>query len=230
MKRFSAIILISMLCFGAQIFAETAVLLDFSTLVADLEGENEDTLVDFSAEAGTGYSEEERLMMRTSLAIDNWDVDLSNSSSTVLNNAKSMTRAVQVNDDAARFGGATILGVRVHFPDQPFNAYAVVQPPFEIPAYMRRTSVQGDGTVIEDETDIRGTKFDGYGVVKNVGVVKEVAVNVYGGNFPNGDRPHHQLNGVQNENGPTANVRNTYNNTAGTVQQKLQAVWTLMGV
>lgn len=48
--------------------------------------------------------------------------------------------------------------------------------------------------------------------------------------FPNGDRPHHQLNGVQNENGPTANVRNTYNNTAGTVQQKLQAVWTLMGV
>jgi hypothetical protein len=172
---------------GAYTFADTSVLLDFSTLVVDTDdGENEATLVDFSSEAGTGFTDEERLAMKTSLAIENWEVELASSSRTVMNAARSMTRAVTVNDDAARFAGETILGVRVHFPDEPFNSYAVVSPPFEIPAYMRRTTLQGDGTLVEDEADLRGSKFDGFGVVKNVGVIKSVAVNVYGNNFPNG--------------------------------------------
>ncbi len=187
MKRFGAILVILLLSVGTPIFAETSVLIDFSQLTADYQGtENEATLVDFSSQAGTGFTDEERQAMKTSLFIENWEVRLASSSRTVENEAKSLTRAVKVNDDAARFGGETILGVRVHFPDEPFNSYAVVRPPFEIPAYMRRTTVQGDGTVVEDETDLRGVKFDGYGVVKNVGVIKSVAVNVYGNNFPNG--------------------------------------------
>ena len=97
-----------------------------------------------------------------------------------------MTKAVLVNDDAVKFGGETVLGVRIHFPEDPFNSYAIVKPPFEIPAYMKRTILQSDGTMIEDEEDLTGSKFDGYGVVKNVGVLKSVSVNVYGSNFPNG--------------------------------------------
>lgn len=186
MKRFSVILVILLLSVGTHLFADTSVLLDFSTLVADTDGENEATMVDFSAQAGTGFTDEERQAMKTSLAIENWEVELASSSSTIENEAKSMTRAVQVNEDAARFAGETILGVRVHFPDEPFNSFARVMPPFEIPAYMRKTTLQGDGTLVPDETDTRGTKFDGYGVVKNVGVIKSVSVNVYGNNFPNG--------------------------------------------
>jgi hypothetical protein len=187
MKRFSVLLLILLVSVGGSLIADTSVLIDFASLIADTdEGENEATIIDFSDVAGTGFTDEERLAMKTSLAIENWEVELASSSRSVTNAARSMTKAVVVNDDAARFAGDTILGVRVHFPDEAFNSYAVVKPPFEIPAYMQRTTLQGDGTLIADEADLRGTKFDGYGVVKNVGVIKSITVNVYGNNFPNG--------------------------------------------
>jgi hypothetical protein len=169
------------------VFADTSVLLDFSTLAPDTDfGENEATLVDFSQQAGTGFTDEERNAMKTSLAVENWEVALASSSRSVNNLRKSMTRAVLVNDDAVKFAGEMVLGVRIHFPEDPYNSYAMVRPPFEIPAYMKRTVLQSDGTMIEDDQDLTGSKFDGYGVVKNVGVVKSISVNVYGSNFPNG--------------------------------------------
>jgi hypothetical protein len=172
---------------GIPVFADTSVLLDFSTLVPDTDfGENEATIVDFSQQAGTGFTDEERNAMKTSLAIENWEVALASSSRSVNNLRKSMTKAVLVNEDAVKFGGETVLGVRIHFPEDPFNSYALVKPPFEIPAYMKRTILQSDGTMIEDDADMKGSKFDGYGVIKNIGVVKSISVNVYGSNFPNG--------------------------------------------
>jgi hypothetical protein len=169
------------------LFADTSVLLDFSTLVADTDGdENEATVVDFSAQAGTGFTDEERAQMKTSLKIDNWEVVLASSSRTIANQRKSLAKGVQVSDSASRFPGETVMGVRVHFPTEPFNSFALVRPPFEIPAYMQRTALQSDGTLIADESDLRGSKFDSYGVVKNVGVIKSITVNVYGNNFPNG--------------------------------------------
>jgi hypothetical protein len=67
------------------------------------------------------------------------------------------------------------MGVRVHFPEMPFNSFAKVVPPFEIPAYAQT-----------NQEDQEGSKFDGYGVVKNVGTLKQISVNVYGSNFPHG--------------------------------------------
>ena len=187
MKRFSLIMLGLLFVLGIPVFADTSVLLDFSTLVPDTDfGENEATIVDFSQQAGTGFTEEERNAMKTSLAIENWEVALASSSRSVNNLRKSMTKAVLVNEDAVKFGGETVLGVRIHFPEDPFNSFAVVKPPFEIPAYMKRTILQSDGTMIEDDSDLKGSKFDGYGVVKNVGVLKSLEVSVYGSNFPNG--------------------------------------------
>jgi hypothetical protein len=187
MKRFSVILLGLLLVLSIPVFADTSVLLDFSTLAADTDfGEHEATLVDFSEQAGTGFTEEERNAMKTSLAIENWEVELASSSRSVNNLRKSMTRAVLVNDDAVKFGGDTVLGVRIHFPEDPFNSYAIVRPPFEIPAYMKRTILQSDGTMIADEEDLKGSKFDGFGVVKNIGVIKSISINVYGSNFPNG--------------------------------------------
>ena len=83
MKRFSVILVILLLSVGTHLFADTSVLLDFSTLVADTDGENEATMVDFSAQAGTGFTDEERQAMKTSLAIENWEVELASSSSTI---------------------------------------------------------------------------------------------------------------------------------------------------
>lgn len=187
MKRFGLIVLTLLVALSLPIFADTSVLLDFATLAPDTDsGQNEATMVDFADQAGTGFTDEERNAMKTSLTLENWEVTLASSSRTVSNMRRSMTKAVQVNDDAAKFAGDTVLGVRIHFPEDPYNSFAIVKPPFEIPAYMKKTVLQSDGTLVEDEADLAGSKFDGYGVVKNVGVIKSISVNVYGSNFPNG--------------------------------------------
>ncbi|MAG13330.1 MAG: flagellar protein [Spirochaetales bacterium] len=187
MKRFGLIVLVILLSMGVPLFADTSVLLDFATLTPDTDfGENEATVVDFSEQAGTGFSEEERNAMKTSLSIENWEVELASSSRTVDNMRRSMTKAVMVNEDAAKYGGQSVMGIRVYFPEEPFNSWALISPPFEIPAFMRKTVMQPDGTLVEDESDLRGSKFDGYGVVKNIGVLKSISVNMYGSNYPNG--------------------------------------------
>ena len=176
MKRFGILLIIMLVAVSFSVSAVESVLIDFSTLTADMEdGNNSDTLVDFSSKAGVGYTDEEKELMMTSLAIGKWSVVLNSSARTVINQKLSRTMEAPVNADALQYGGETVMGIRVHFPEDPFNSYAIVQPPFEIPAYMQK-----------DENDRSGSKFDGYGVVKNVGSIKNINVNVYGSNFTNG--------------------------------------------
>lgn len=176
MKRLGILLIIMLVAVSFSVSAVESVLIDFSTLTGDMEdGNNSDTLVDFSSQAGVGYTDEEKKLMRTSLAIENWSVVLNSSARTVVNQKLSYTMEAPVKADALNYGGDTVMGVRVHFPEDPFNAYAIVEPPFEIPAYMQK-----------DENDGTGSKFDGYGVVKNVGAIKHIGMNVYGSNFTNG--------------------------------------------
>lgn len=196
MKRFVILLLVvgaALLFASAGVFAEESILIDFSTLAADyavsgsdVPTENEATIIDFGDKAGTGFTEEEKALMKTSLALNNWEVALASSSRTVFNQSNSMTKEVPVRDDAKKFPGEKVLGVRVHFPMEPYNSWALVRPPFEIPMYMRKTVVAEDGTVTEDPEDINRTKYDGFGVLKNVGVVKSVSMNILGLNFPQG--------------------------------------------
>jgi len=138
MKRFGILLGIMLLVVSFSVTAEESVLIDFSTLTADLEdGNNEATLVDFSEKAGVGFTEEEKELMVTSLAIENWDVQLASSSRTVQNERLSYTQEAPVRDDAQQFAGENVMGVRVHFPEEPYNSYAMIKPPFEIPAYMQ---------------------------------------------------------------------------------------------
>lgn len=170
MKRFAILLCLLMVVSGMMISAEENVLIDFASLTADTEtGENEATMVDFSDKAGTSFSDEEKERMKTSLAIANWDVQLASSSRTVANQRYSMTREAPVKDSARRYAGDSIMGIRVHFPLESYNSYAVIKPPFEIPAYYT-----------PEEPD----KFDGYGVLKNVGVIKSISMNVLGKNYP----------------------------------------------
>jgi hypothetical protein len=156
------------------------------------------TLLDYSSIAGSNFTEEEVKAMNTSLAAYNWDVVLNSSASTTQNKAFSKaiewhTKYVPVLKDETdgvsdNPEGYTIMGVRIHFPETPFNCWALIQPPFEIPAY---EDILTDelGNEISDEATLkkgRGDKFiNGFGVVRNVGIIKTIDIRVYGCQFKN---------------------------------------------
>lgn len=176
MKRFGILLCIMLIMAAFPVFAEESVLIDFAQLAADRDdGENELTFMDFSDKAGAGFTEEEKEYMKTSLSINNWEIQLASSAKTVTNQRYSYVLPAPVKEGATRYGGETVLGARIHFPEDPYNSWAIVRPPFDIPAYEKK-----------DEQDLDGAKYDGLGVVKNIGVLKSVTVNILGKNFPNG--------------------------------------------
>jgi hypothetical protein len=195
MRKLCVLIEIGLLLAGVA-FADKSVLIDFSKLTADVKlgdtqanNEHTATLVDFSDVAGSSYDEAIRKAMKTSLAVENWYVQLASSSRTVGNQAMSYTKESKLKANAKAFDGEemankTVMGVRVHFPLATYNSYALIMPPFEIPAYSNKTELRGDKVV--DVAGDMGTKFDNFGVVKNVGILKSVEVTLYGSNFPNG--------------------------------------------
>jgi hypothetical protein len=197
MKKMLVFVAIVSLVAGS-LFAEEAILVDFSKLTADIHvsvgpddeddtpNQNRATMMDFSrVRFGGSFTEEQKKVMKTSLAITNWEVLLASSSRTVTNMVLSYTR------EAPSKQWGTVMGVRIHFPLESYNSWAIIQPPFEIPAFEPQADVADDGTIEESEEGgdgvIGASRFeDGYGVIKNVGTIKSIAVNVYGLNFPHG--------------------------------------------
>jgi hypothetical protein len=188
MKRIFILITVALFVVGTS-FAEEAILIDFAKLAADISvnddsdtpNQNRRTMMDYGTVAGGSFTAEQKQVMKTSLAIANWEVDLASSSKTVGN----VTRSYTSEAPSKQWG--TVLGVRIHFPVEPFNSWAIIRPPFEIPAYEANAEVADDGTIQASDNDdfSAPTRFeDGYGVVKNVGAIKSVAVNAYGLNFP----------------------------------------------
>lgn len=170
-------------------YSEPQILIDFNDLKADVTREGEDkpsenqaTVVDYRSQAGAGIPKEELDELKTSLAVGNWEVDLASSSQYRENVLYSYTKEAATIGDAADFEGEamankTVLAVRIHFPEPAFNSYAIVKPPFEIPAYMDKEG---------DENKGKGDKFDNIGILKNVGPIKEIQMVVGGRNFPHG--------------------------------------------
>ncbi|MDA3950506.1 MAG: flagellar filament outer layer protein FlaA [Spirochaeta sp.] len=190
MRRSVLFILIVLLAAGS-VAAEEAVLIDFAQLTSDYPADdpvhNERTLVDYSIAAGSSYTEEEKAAMKISLAINAWEIEIASSSRSITTISNSMIRPAPVREGASSYENETVLGARVYFPTAPFNSWALIRPPFEIPAYADVSEVQEDGTVETPQEEVgRGNKFDGIGVVKNVGVLRSVSVNVHGLNFPHG--------------------------------------------
>jgi hypothetical protein len=196
MKRIILLITIMglLMCYSA--FSQDAdaaeTLIDFNTLLknhtlSDGREENAETLVYFGGEAGVTATEEQRDRMVSSLAMENWRVTLSSSSRTVARQSLCQAKEVKTRDDIG------VMGIRARFPDSNYNAYALVEPPFEIQAYQRQYQMEGgnivideNGQAVEDDTDVEGTKFDNKGVLKNVGIIKQIIVEVYGQNYPHG--------------------------------------------
>jgi len=177
-------------------FSEAEILLDFAQLKADVipnaDGvptENALTLVDYSSEAGVNFTDEERARMKSSLALGNWRVVLASSSRTVERQTLCYTKEAKTTKNMKEFQGdpmeeRSVLGVRVRFPESAFNSYAIIKPPFEVQAYQDKEVLNGDKLEVDPASKGKGDKFDGRGVIKNVGTIKEITVDVYGANYP----------------------------------------------
>ena len=194
MKRIIILVAIALVSAG-MLVADEAILIDFSKLTADIHvkvsdddqddapNQNRQTVMDYGQVAGGSFTQEQKSLMKTSLAITNWDVKFNSSSRTVSNVANTYTR------EAPSKQWGTVLGVRVHYPLDPAYSKASIRPPFEIPAYEPLAEVDDEGNKSEsDSNGITGpSQFeDGFGVVKNVGTIRSVAINAYGLNFPHG--------------------------------------------
>jgi hypothetical protein len=203
MKRMFILVAVALFLTGS-LFADEAILIDFSVLEADIMSDQDGaptqhgrTLMDFADVAGAGFTEDQLAVMRSSLALPNWDVNLSASSRTVENVGYSYVRS----SPSRQWG--SVMGVRIHYPLGPNYAKAWIRPPFEIPAFEPQANVGEDGTIEQEEgqNGITGpSRFEApvgddgrvdpaqpaYGVVKNVGTIKSIEVNAYGLNFPHG--------------------------------------------
>ena len=208
MKKTLVLSAAAMMLAGAA-FAKESTLIDFTLLDADITvkmsdndagdkpNENKRTVMDYSIAAGATYSQEQKDLMKTSLFIEEWEVELNSSARNVGSLALSQVKAAPVRDNAkVPFAGKKVMGVRVVFPSLAANANAKIVPPFSIPAYepLSTADDNGDRQQPTDEEKASGrTLFEAdsddtpaYGVVKNVGTIKSIAATTLGMNFPPG--------------------------------------------
>ena len=155
MKRLFIFVVVGLLLGGTALFADQSMLIDFTKLGADqilgtnkAPTENAATLVDYSSVAGASFSDEEKAAMKSSLALGNWQVTLASSARSIVNQSVTMTKEATTNANAKQFNGQDmaskkVLGVRIHFPVEPYNSWAIIQPPFDIPAYADKDSLSG---------------------------------------------------------------------------------------
>ena len=197
MKKTFILVAMAFLLMGAVAVAEEAIIVDFALLNADIIADpngkmtqNRRTVMDYGKVAGASYTDEQKALMRTSLALEQWDVELNSSAQNPLSVATSTIKEAEVRAEGEKFAGQKLMGVRILFPEWTNNANAKIKPGFLIPAYEKMAQVDDQGNLQEptDEDKASGkSRFEeGYGVVRNTGVIKSIAVNTYGMNFPHG--------------------------------------------
>jgi hypothetical protein len=186
MKRTLVLTAAAALLAGTLGFAKESTLIDFSLLEANTSSsgqdqngetieipENERTLMDYSVAAGATYTGAQKSLMKTSLALPNWEVVLNSSAKSVQASALSQVVEAEVKRGDQPFVGSKVMGVRVLFPSWNNNANAKIVPPFEIQAY--------------EPLDESGEEYrfeNGYGLIRNVGTIKSIACTTMGMNFP----------------------------------------------
>ena len=197
MKKTFILVAMAFLLMGAVAVAEEAIIVDFALLNADIIADpngkmtqNRRTVLDYGKVAGASYTDQQKALMRTSLALEQWEVELNSSAQNPLSIAASTIKEAEVRAEGEKFAGQKLMGVRILFPEWTNNANAKIKPGFLIPAYEKMAQVDDQGNLQEptDEDKASGkSRFeDGYGIVRNTGVIKSIAVNTYGMNFPHG--------------------------------------------
>ena len=160
MKRTFILVVMAFLLVGSLAFADEAVLIDFTLMepdiVADENGnptQNGRTVMDFSVTAGATFTDEQKDLMKTSLAMPNWEVELNSSARNINSLTTSTVVSAPVRDSAkVPFAGKDVMGVRILFPSYAVNSNARIVPAFEIPAYEPMATADEDGN-IQPQTD-----------------------------------------------------------------------------
>lgn len=139
------------------------VLIDFSTLIEEISPETE---IDFSDLSSLyGLPDEEKEKMKIDLSWRNWQLFIPPSILPFFNKNPSYIAPAQVKDSSPLFDGESILGMRLFFPVGKEETYTLY-PPFPIPF----------------EEGEKGSQFLNKGVIKNVGVIKEIQIDIYSEN------------------------------------------------
>ena len=197
MKKTFILVAMAFLLMGAVAVAEEAIIIDFALLNADIIADpngkmtqNRRTVLDYGKVAGASYTDQQKALMRTSLALEQWEVELNSSAQNPLSIATSTIKEAEVRAEGEKFAGQKLMGVRILFPEWTNNANAKIKPGFLIPAYEKMAQVDDQGNLqeptAEDKASGKSRFEDGYGIVRNTGVIKSIAVNTYGMNFPHG--------------------------------------------
>ena len=197
-KTFFVIAAGMLLAGGAGLFAAESMIIDFTKLDADIVADengsptqNSRTVMNYAAAAGATFTAEQRELMKTSLALPEWEVVLNSSARNVQSMGVSTVVAAPVRSEAdVPFAGSNVMGVRILFPEWNSNANARIEPPFDIPAFEPLAEADADGNrkAQTDEEKASGKILfeDGFGVVRNVGAIKSIAVTTMGMNYPEG--------------------------------------------
>lgn len=175
-KRIFALLIASVWCVTAFAEEPRRNFIDFDKLKADADGENSASLIDLTQFSSYQSPNPADFNLSTSLAIENWRINLASSAKTPVNINNSYMREVttEVANDLQDKNSATstraVMGVRVRFPKEAINSFAEIKPPFQIPIW--------------GGNDANPTAFQqpGFGVIMNMGVLKEVTVRVCGRN------------------------------------------------
>ena len=194
MKRTFVLITVAMFLAGRFAFAKESTLIDFTQLTADTVQDangnptkNSRTVQNYAVAAGSSFSAEQKALMKTSLSLPEWEVKLNSSAQSVFALAESRTVAAPVKQSAdVPFAGKDVLGVRVVFPTWANNASAKIVPPFTIEGYEPLSDADANGNRLAPTDEQKGKYLyeDGYGLVRNVGTLKSIAVTTMGDNFP----------------------------------------------
>ena len=194
MKKTLFLTVAAMLLAGSIATAKESMLIDFSQLQADTcadengnPQQNSRTVMDYSVAAGATFTSDQKTLMKTSLALPEWEVVLNASAKNPVSVALSQVVAAPVKESAdVPFAGKEIMGVRVVFPTWANNANCKIVPAFDIPAYEPLSDANENGERQEPTDEQKGKYLfeDGYGVVKNVGTLKSISCTTMGMNFP----------------------------------------------
>ena len=110
MKKTFILVAMAFLLMGAVAVAEEAIIVDFALLNADIIADsngkmtqNRRTVLDYGKVAGASYTNEQKALMRTSLALEQWDVELNSSAQNPLSIATSTIKEAEVRAEGEKF-------------------------------------------------------------------------------------------------------------------------------
>jgi hypothetical protein len=198
MKKTCVLFAAVLLVLGSIAVADEKTIIDFTQLTADIIPDNDGnstqnrrTAMDYSMSAPASFTPEQRALLRTSLALPEWEVNFNSSARSDQALALSRVASVPVRAESrVSFAGQNIMGVRIIFPTSAANAHAQIVPSFEIPAYEAYVEADENGnrqaaTPGATGPDGESKLFEGgYGLVRNVGPIKKLMVTAYGNAYP----------------------------------------------